>query len=73
MNVKFLLTVAGWMPVINLGRSAGDVLWFVTFCCTILQRNPFLLFMHGRTEFVNEVSKAMFSVLQRRELFNDNG
>lgn len=77
MNVSFFSLVAGWMPVINLGKSGSDVLmpviWFVTFCCATLQRNLFLVFMHGRTEFVNQMSKAMFSVLKRRELFNDNG
>lgn len=77
MNVNVFSLVGGWMSVINLRRSACDVLmpviWFVTFCCTKLQRNLFLLFMHGRAEFVNQMSKAMFSVLKRRELFSDNG
>jgi len=28
--------------------------------------------MHGRTEFVNQISNAVFSVLKRRELLNHN-
>lgn len=77
MDVNVFSLVAGWMPVIHLRKSASDVLtpviWFVTFCCTILQRNLFPLFMHGMAEFVDQMSKAMFSVLKRRELFSDNG
>lgn len=64
--------MAGWMPVINL-RSASSVLipviWFVTFWYT---KDSFLVFMHGRTEFVNQMSKTMFSALKRRELLNHN-
>ena len=30
------------------------------------------MFMHGRTEFVNQISNAVFSVLKRRELLNHN-
>lgn len=73
INISFFSLVAGWMPVINLRRSASSVLipviWFVTFWCT---KKSFLVFMHGRTEFVNQMSKAMFSVLKRRELLSHN-
>lgn len=74
MNISFFSLVAGWMPVINLRKRAGSVRRCAYFCdmvCYLLlyhfTKESFLVFMHGRTEFVNQMSKAMFSVLKRRD------
>lgn len=75
MNISFFSLVAGWMPVINLRKSASGVLipviWFVTFCCTILQRNLFLCLCMGGLNLLIKCQGYVFSA-QKKGLLNHN-
>lgn len=56
--------MAGWMPVTDLEKSISRVLipviWFVTFCCTISQRNLFLCLCMGGLNLLNECPRLCF-------------
>lgn len=77
VNTSFFSLMADWVPVINLRKNANvvlipDVVYYpLLYHLKKKKKESFLVFMHGRTEFVNQMSRAMFSVL-KRELLNHN-
>lgn len=79
VNRSFFSLMADWVPVINLRKNANVVLIPGVVYYPLLyhlkkkkKKESFLVFMHARTEFVNQMSRTMFSALKRSELLNHN-
>lgn len=74
VNADFSLPMAYWMPVINFRKCYCHSYSCDVVCYPLLyQLRKESCVYNGKTEFVNQMSRAMFSVLKRRELLNHNG
>lgn len=79
VNRSFFSLMADWVPVINLRKNANVLIPGVVYYPLLYhlkkkkkKEESFLVFMHVRTEFVNQMSRTVFSALKRSELLNHN-